>query len=211
MNTKNSYIRGFLALLLFLILAGWVLLAPASLTALDSSIQTVVRGNLPGLATAFFTRITLLFNTSVVVSWVLVLVLFLLYKKKKRAAGFLAGNLAVSVLLIVLLKNIVQRPRPAIQHLVEEHGFSFPSGHSLAATLVCGSLMILAGLAIQDQTYKRLVQMGLGLVVVIILVSRVYVGVHYPSDVLASCLLGTAFLQLESPKLREWLEKDYQK
>lgn len=209
MNTKNSYIRGFLALLLFLILAGWVLLAPASLTALDSSIQTVVRGDLPGLATAFFTRITLLFNTSVVVSWVLVLVLFLLYKKKKRASGFLAGNLAVSGLLIVVLKNIVQRPRPAIQHLVEEHGFSFPSGHSLAATLVCGSLIILAGLAIKNQTYKGLVQWALALLVVIILVSRVYVGVHYPSDVLAGLLIGIGVLSLEYPKTRQWLQEDF--
>lgn len=208
MNTKQFDIRGFLALLLFLILAGWVLVAPESLTALDSSIQTVVRGDLPALATAFFTRITLLFNTSIVVSWVLLIVIFLLYKKKKRAAGFLAGNLAASGLVIVILKNIVQRPRPAIQHLVEEHGFSFPSGHSLAATLVCGSLIILAGLAIKNQTYKRLAQWGLGLLVVIILISRVYVGVHYPSDVLAGFLVGFAFLNFEYPRVRGWLEKD---
>lgn len=210
MNTKQFDIRGFLALLLFLILAGWILLAPESLTSLDSSIQTVIRGNLPALATTFFTRITLLFNTSVVVSWVLVIVIFLLYKKKKRAAGLLAGNLAASGLVIVILKNIVQRPRPAIQHLVEEHGFSFPSGHSLAATLVCGSLMILVGLTVKNQVYKRLAQLMLGLLIIIILVSRVYVGVHYPSDVLAGFLIGFALLNFEYPRLRTWLQKDKQ-
>lgn len=209
MNNKQFDIRGFLALLLFLCLAAGVLFAPAGLIGLDTSIQTVVRGDLPALATAFFSNITLLFNTSIVVGWVLVLVVFLVAKKKKHSALFLAGNLATSGLVIVVLKNIFQRPRPAIQHLVEEHGFSFPSGHSLAATLVCGSLIILAGLAVKNVTARRTIQFLLGLLVVIILISRVYVGVHYPSDVLAGLFLGLGILHLEYPKLRTWLKKDY--
>lgn len=209
MNNKNIYTRGIFALLLFLCLAAGVLFASANLTALDSNIQTVVRGDLPALATAFFSNITLLFNTSIVVGWVLVLVVFLVAKKKKRSALYLAGNLATSGLLIVVLKNIFQRPRPAIQHLVEEHGFSFPSGHSLAATLVCGSLIVLVGLAVKNATARQMIQFLLGLLVVIILISRVYVGVHYPSDVLAGFFLGLGIFHLEYPKLATWLKTDY--
>ena len=209
MNNKNIYTRGVIALVLFLLLAVWVLVSPASLTAIDSSLQAGLRGDLPGLATAFFSRVTLLFNTSIVAVWVLLVAIFLFFKKKKRSAYFLVGNLILSGVLTAVLKNIVRRPRPSIQHLVEETGFSFPSGHSLSATLVCGALIILVGLAIKQTSTKRLVQWLLALLVLIILVSRVYVGVHYPSDVTAGCLLGLAVLHFEAPKLVAWLKKEY--
>ena len=209
MNNKNIYTRGVIALVLFLLLAVWVLVSPASLTAIDSSLQAGLRGDLPGLATAFFSRVTLLFNTSIVAVWVFLVAIFLFFKKKKRSAYFLVGNLILSGVLTAVLKNIVRRPRPSIQHLVEETGFSFPSGHSLSATLVCGTLIILVGLAIKQTSTKRLVQWLLALLVLIILVSRVYVGVHYPSDVTAGCLLGLAVLHFEAPKLVAWLKKEY--
>lgn len=209
MNNKTIYTRGVIALLLFLLLAVWVLVSPASLTAIDSGLQASLRGDLPSLATAFFSKITLLFNTSIVVVWVFILAIILFFKKKKRSALFLIGNLVLSGVLIVILKHIVQRPRPAIQHLVEETGFSFPSGHSLSATLVCGALILLVGLSFKQASTKRLVQWLLALLVLIILVSRVYVGVHYPSDVTAGCLLGIALLHFEAPKLTAWLRKEY--
>lgn len=97
MNNKNIYTRGVIALLLFLCLAAGVLFAPANLTALDTSIQTVVRGDLPALATAFFSSITLLFNTSIVVGWVLVLVVFLVAKKKKRSANVIKLRNSITI------------------------------------------------------------------------------------------------------------------
>lgn len=207
MNNKHN-LQGGLALLFFIFLAAWVLVNPASLTALDTSLQSVVRGDLPDLATAFFSRITLLFNTSIVVTWVTVLFFIFLHKRRKRMAFFLAGNLATSGLVIVMLKAIFRRPRPDILHLVEEHGFSFPSGHSLASTLVCGSLIILAVLFMKEGLGKWLVSLGLGLMIAIILLSRVYLGVHYPSDVLAGFLLGFALLSFQYPKVKNWLLED---
>lgn len=209
MNRKINYFWGSLALLFFFFLLGWVLLAPVSLTALDSSLQQFIRGDLPAFATFFFSRITLVFNPSIVVIWVLLVAVFFFVNKKKRSALFLLGNLVLSGLLIVILKHLIRRPRPLLVHLVKESGFSFPSGHALAATLICGSLMILAGLSVRRNIYKRLLQVGLGFFVGVILLSRIYLGVHYPSDVLAGCLLGIACLQLESPRLKKWLKKDY--
>ena len=62
------------------------------------------------------------------------------------------GNLSLAGLLIVTFKNIYQRPRPAILHLVEEKGFSFPSGHSLAVTLMVGSLIVILSQRIKIQS-----------------------------------------------------------
>ncbi|WP_153279675.1 phosphatase PAP2 family protein, partial [Streptococcus pneumoniae] len=69
---------------------------------------------------------------------------FVFYRKRwKIESFFMLGNLALAGLLIVTFKNIYQRPRPAILHLVEEKGFSFPSGHSLAVTLMVGTLIVI--------------------------------------------------------------------
>ncbi|KXT73990.1 Membrane-associated phospholipid phosphatase [Streptococcus sp. DD10] len=195
---------------MFLTLATWLLLNPIGLTSFDSSIQNLIRGDLPELVTVFFSRITILFNTSIVVTWVLVLCFFLIFKNRKRSAIFLATNLATSGILILILKFIFRRPRPAIIHLIEEHGFSFPSGHSLAATLVCGSLIILIGFAVKDRMFKNLLCILFASLIAIILLSRVYLGVHYPSDVVAGFLIGFTILNLGFPTASKWLQKDYE-
>jgi membrane-associated phospholipid phosphatase len=53
------------------------------------------------------------------------------------------------------LKNIYQRPRPTILHLVEEKGFSFPSGHSLAVTLMVGTLIIILSQRIKNPVWRK--------------------------------------------------------
>ena len=113
------------------------------------------------------------------------------------------------------LKHLYQRPRPDILHLVEEKGFSFPSGHSLAVTLLIGSLIIILGQRVKNTTIKLALQGLLGLYLISVLVSRVYLGVHYPSDVLASLCVGLGVLFIEFPfydKLRfQWRFKGKQK
>ena len=129
-------------------------------------------------------------------------------KKWKSESLLVAGNLSLAGILIVSLKYIYQRPRPEILHLVEEEGFSFPSGHSLAVTLLIGSLIIIVGQRVKDRTVKIILQILLGIYLVSVIISRVYLGVHYPSDVLASLCLGLGILFIEFPfydKLRfQW-------
>ena len=126
-----------------------------------------------------------------------------------------AGESVFAGLLIVTFKNIYQRPRPAILHLVEEKGFSFPSGHSLAVTLMVGSLIVILSQRIKNPVCRKVVQIVLALYLVSVLVSRVYLGVHYPSDVLASLCVGLGVLFIEFPfydKLRfQWRFKGKQK
>ena len=154
-------------------------------------------------------------NTPIVASWVGVIVLFFVWKKWYTEALLLTGSLVTTGLLVVILKHIYLRPRPALQHLVQEGGYSFPSGHSLAATLVFGSLIIVVGQRMTSQVGKVLAQIALFLCMVTIVVSRVYVGVHYPTDVTGSMLLGFGLLQMVFPyydRLRfEWRFKSKQK
>lgn len=207
--------KGSVALLLFVILGYIVKFYPEMLVGFDQPIQTAIRGDLPDYLTILFRAITHLIDIPVIITWVL-LVAFIFYRKQWKMESFLMlENLTLAGLLIVTFKNIYQRPRPEILHLVEEKGFSFPSGHSLAVTLMVGSLIVIFSQRIKNQLWKRIIQILLGFYLLSVLVSRVYLGVHYPSDVLASLCVGLGVLFIEFPfydKLRfQWRFKGKQK
>ena len=97
----------------------------------------------------------------------------------------------------------------------KEQGFSFPSGHSLAVTIMVGTLIVILSQRIKNTVWRKIVQILLSLYIVSVLVSRIYLGVHYPSDVIASLCVGLGVLFMEFPfydKLRfQWRFKGKQK
>ena len=216
MKDKQTYLmKGSFALLLFMIIGYIVKFYPEMLVSFDQSIQTVIRGDLPETLTLLFRAITHLIDIPVIISWVLI-VAFIFYRKQWKMESYLMlGNLTLAGILIVTFKNIYQRPRPEILHLVEEKGFSFPSGHSLAVTIMVGTLIVILSQRIKNTTWRKVVQILLSLYIVSVLVSRVYLGVHSPSDVIASLCVGLGVLFMEFPfydKLRfQWRFKGKQK
>ena len=216
MKDKQTFMmKGSFALLLFMIIGYIVKFYPEMLVGFDQPIQTAIRGDLPETLTLLFRAITHLIDIPVIISWVLI-VAFIFYRKQWKMESYLMlGNLTLAGILIVTFKNIYQRPRPEIVHLVEEKGFSFPSGHSLAVTLMVGSLIVILSQRIKNTTWRKVVQIGLGIYLVSVLVSRIYLGVHYPSDVIASLCVGLGVLFMEFPfydKLRfQWRFKGKQK
>ena len=216
MKDKQTFMmKGSFALLLFMIIGYIVKFYPEMLVSFDQPIQTAIRGDLPETLTLLFRAITHLIDIPVIISWVLI-VAFVFYRKQWKMESYLMlGNLALAGILIVTFKNIYQRPRPEIVHLVEEKGFSFPSGHSLAVTIMVGTLIVILSQRIKNTTWRKVVQILLSLYLVSVLVSRVYLGVHYPSDVIASLCVGLGVLFMEFPfydKLRfQWRFKGKQK
>ena len=216
MKDKQTFMmKGTFALLLFVILGYVVKFYSEQLKTLDSSVQTAIRGDLPETLTLLFRAITHLIDIPVIITWVLI-VAFIFYRKQWKLESYLMlGNLALAGILIVTFKNIYQRPRPEILHLVEEKGFSFPSGHSLAVTIMVGTLIVILSQRIKNTVWRKIVQILLSLYIVSVLVSRIYLGVHYPSDVIASLCVGLGVLFMEFPfydKLRfQWRFKGKQK
>ena len=216
MKDKQTYLtKGSFALLLFMIIGYIVKFYPEMLVSFDQPIQTAIRGDLPETLTLLFRAITHLIDIPVIISWVLI-VAFIFYRKQWKMESYLMlGNLTLAGILIVTFKNIYQRPRPEILHLVEEKGFSFPSGHSLAVTIMVGTLIVILSQRIKNTVWRKIVQILLSLYIVSVLVSRIYLGVHYPSDVIASLCVGLGVLFMEFPfydKLRfQWRFKGKQK
>jgi len=146
-------------------------------------------------------RTTLMFTLTQLAStrFVLVMTLLLAAVLALRKSGYWLGRLALSVpgcmLLNEVLKYLFHRTRPAVTDpLVKLQTYSFPSGHAVAATVLYGFVAILLWSYIAPKVWR--VVIGTAIVAVILGVgfSRVYLGAHYPTDVLAGLLEGVAWL-----------------
>lgn len=113
---------------------------------------------------------------------------------RPRLIGWLAGALAGAAGLEYVLKHLVDRTRPiVVPYLAPHSGLSFPSGHATASLAFFGMLAIL--LAHRSRSLaKAPIYIASGLLVGLVGFSRIYLGVHWPTDVLGGYLLGGAWL-----------------
>lgn len=114
----------------------------------------------------------------------------------RRPGACAAVNLVCAVALNVLLKQLVQRPRPDGFRLIAETGYSFPSGHSMVAMAFYGLLAWMVWHYERDRFVRWLCVIGFGLVIALIGISRIYLGVHYASDVIAGFCVSLIWLAL---------------
>lgn len=131
---------------------------------------------------------------------------FLALDGKKHMAYFLLISIAGGTLVSVLLKNVFQRPRPEIvPHLMYAASSSFPSGHSMMSAI---TYLTLGALLARSQERKRLKAYFLlvaALLSLLVGVTRVYLGVHWPTDVLAGWMAGAVWALL-SWLIARWLQ-----
>jgi membrane-associated phospholipid phosphatase len=137
------------------------------------------------------------------VPFALVACLALARARLRREALAVALGLGGAMLISDWVKLLVSRPRPPVEHLQAVTGSSFPSGHATQASAFWFSLVFAMPAAGASRKLTR-VAGGLALLIVLaVAASRVYLGVHYPSDVVAGMLLGTAWATYVSHCLRE--------
>lgn len=120
-------------------------------------------------------------------------ILFFVIKDKKIGISIIA-NLGIVTILNQIIKFIMQRPRPTEFRIIEETGYSFPSGHSMVSLAFYGYLVYLIYKYINNKHLKRTLIIILSVLICVIGVSRIYLGVHYTSDVLGGFLISFAYL-----------------
>ncbi len=129
----------------------------------------------------------------VIVICTLTIILFLLIKNKKISFCILL-NLIIATVLNLLLKNIIQRPRPDEFRLILETGYSFPSGHSMISMAFYGFLIYLSIKYLKNKKLKVILTTFLSILIILIGISRIYLGVHYTSDVIAGFMISVCYL-----------------
>ncbi len=144
--------------------------------------------------------------TSPIMVIITALILVLAIKDKKIKISLVINLLGITI-INNLIKVIIARPRPEINKLVTETGYSFPSGHSITSMVFYGYLVYLTYKYINNKRIKIPLIIFLILLIPTIGLSRIYLGVHYTSDVLCGFLLGIIYLILFISISKKYLER----
>lgn len=151
----------------------------------------------PGWVELIFRDITSLGGAAVLILMTAAVIGFLLIDGKQAAATFVLASVAGGSLLSTILKLIIARPRPTVvPHLVEVSSASFPSGHAMLSAVVYLTLGALLSRVEGPPRVKIYVLSVAILLTFLVGVSRVYLGVHWPTDVLAGWCAGAAWATL---------------
>ena len=146
------------------------------------------------LLTRIMTELTFLGTGTVVLTIVGVVAMFLWHTEHKHSARLLLASVAGGILLNNALKLWFARPRPEVfERLTETASSSFPSGHAMSATVCYGTVAYLV-MRLQKRHWSRVLTGITAFILIVgICTTRLYLGVHYPSDVIAGMIIGLAW------------------
>ncbi|QHL88940.1 phosphatase PAP2 family protein [Nibribacter ruber] len=153
--------------------------------------------------TEFIKVVTFLASRNFITGAALMLIAYFLFVKKHKWYSLKVPVIAVgSISLNLLLKYLFNRPRPLIPHLVDSYGLSFPSGHAMISASFYGLLIYLVYKNVKPEAARWALIAGLSVLIVFIGFSRVYLHVHYATDVLAGLAAGLGWVILAVRLLR---------
>ena len=206
---------GIIFLVMFGIVSWGVYFESSWVHSLDMSMIEMIQSNVTETKTTILSLLTEVGNIRLVIVLTIILAI-LLFVKKWYAAGLWFGGtiLFCAAIITKILKEVFNRTRPDFLQLVEKTSESFPSGHATATTIFYG-LLGLALILLTTKVWKKIVIGFITLTLIgFILITRIYLGVHFPTDVIAGFLYGSAsalisisVYQLVGQPLQQLLQK----
>ena len=162
--------------------------------AFDVAILQWLHAHQSPLLTSLMVEMTYLGTGTVVITVVGVAALFLWHTEHKHSARLLLAATIGNILLNGALKLVYHRPRPTVfAWQTVAVSSSFPSGHAMSATVVYGTVAYLL-VRLQKHTWAKVLTLsGAIILILLICLTRLYLGVHYPSDVLGGIIVGVAW------------------
>jgi undecaprenyl-diphosphatase len=198
MNLKNGLTRAFVMGLLSAIGFGVValLIGEHKIAQFDSAVSSYIQSfESPGL-TVIMKGFTDLGSTPTVILLSLLMMILLYRGLRRRRADLIFFGVVIAGTGIIneILKQLFARTRPDVHRLITAGGYSFPSGHSMAAFAFYGVLSYLFWRHLSTLFGRALWLLFCSLMILAIGVSRVYLGVHYPSDIVGGYLASGCWL-----------------
>lgn len=194
---RNTALTGVALLIPFIILALLLTFNPVWLNEIDANLGAILHNMRTAERTQIVVGITTLGDLWAQAAFAGIITLILLAVRRWQEAIWFALTVGVGAgLLNNFVKHQFARVRPDyIEHLVSESHYAFPSGHSMGAMILLGSLLfIVIRLWSSEAILHFLVSVVCIVTIVAIGLSRIYLGVHFPSDVLAGFSLGASWL-----------------
>ena len=188
----NKYLIWIILILcLFLFLYIIKLINADSISTFDNFIYNHVKKLINPNTTKFFKIVTELGNYTVMVP---IIIIFYLFNKDKSFNRYFTINLISVFASNFIVKSIIRRDRPIDINLIIENGFSFPSGHSMVSFAFYGFLIYYLYHTDLKKPLKYSLMIFLSFIILLIGLSRIYLGVHYASDVIGGFLLAFIYL-----------------
>lgn len=176
------------------------------LLRLDDQIYAFVAGFFSKKATKIFRFVTRFGSVEVILPiWILTLIIY----RDRRKSMLSTLNLLLVLALNQGLKLVFARPRPAVVKLAEASGFSFPSGHSMISMAFYGFMLFLLLKSDYMPSLKVMASILAAGLILSIGISRIYLGVHYTTDVIAGFCLSLAYLILFTDIIEKKVYTDY--
>jgi undecaprenyl-diphosphatase len=181
-------------------------------TGFDMAVFSFIKPFISDGITSFMVFITFLGTHTFLIPANLILIGYFLFIKKHRWYSIKVPVVAIGSVSIMLgLKLIFSRLRPTDPLLAEVKGFSFPSGHAMSAMTFYGLLLYLVYRYIKHPVLKWGLIVVLSLLILLIGLSRIYLRVHYPSDVIAGFSMGVIWLVIalwSTKRIEKMVRKD---
>lgn len=205
MRRAYSPLTAFAVSLICLIGFGWIAydVKHDHLSAFDDFFIRHIQGQENPSLTQVMKAFTFIGTTKPVILILLVVIVILIAAKRLwMESFFLIWVMLGQKLLNEAAKNLFQRERPAIHRLIEETGYSFPSGHAMTSICLYGALAYVIWGLTRSESARLLSAIVAALLILTIGCSRIYLGVHYPSDILGGYLLGASWLAASAGAFR---------
>lgn len=181
---RNNLIIISILIILFIIVT--VLVCNGLTKNIDNSIYDFIISFRCDFLDNYFKLITKLGNVTYLIIVLGICVLFM----KNKDIGYLCFSMFLSVLFNFIFKNIIRRDRPNILRLISQGGFSYPSGHAMISLCCYGYLFYYVYSEIKNKYLRIFLLILLSIIIISIPISRIYLGVHYFSDIVGGLLLG---------------------
>lgn len=201
----KSNIRYFaIYFLIVLFLGVFIYIFKKEIINIDNIVYRYIVENIRNDRLTQVMKIITMFGSSIAI--VLVSVLTLFFVKTSKMKFLVCVNPLLATIINQVLKFVVARKRPTEFFLIIEKGFSFPSGHSMVSVSLYGFIIYLIYTKIKSKKKYILISV-LVILTILIMFSRIYLGVHYLSDVIAGCLISIAYLITYIKVINAYLER----
>jgi undecaprenyl-diphosphatase len=168
----------------------------ARVTSFDQAAMSWVASHRSPALTRTAVELTALGSGTLVVLFTVGALCVLLVARDFRGVLHLALAIAGSAFITDALKSLLARPRPLEGRLVEAGGFSYPSGHAVSAAVLYVTLALVGSRHFRGPDYRHMLVALAAVVTVVVAATRVYLGVHYPTDVASGTALGAGWAVL---------------
>jgi len=194
MKNRKWTILGLFVLFVILTL----LVKTNSLAFFDNFCYNIITFKTSNIIIKFYKMITFLGSINFIIFICIIFLVLSSFFKKGKYGIIISFSVIISTIVDNLIKVLIIRQRPNVLSFVTENSYSYPSGHTMASASLCGILIYIVCKSNLNKKIKLVSCAILGIIPILVAISRVYLGAHYISDIIGAFLVSAILLLIET-------------